>query len=167
LNAAAKRRAEEHVGRELTRLLGLRRFIRGKPTFWVRPRDHIAEFIHLHQFSFAPRYRVHCGLRVLNDTFDGVALNGPTSDEQVDGDRRRYELIFDESEDAILRCAREIDDFCLEIAEPWFRSLSGPRLLLESQTPLCAQERRNLELSYRGEAEAGAVRRSRELLGVP
>ncbi len=54
-------------------------FEAGGTVFFIRRREWVAEFIHLHEYSFAPGYRIHLGIRVLNDAFAALALNGPDS----------------------------------------------------------------------------------------
>jgi hypothetical protein len=75
----AKRQSAERVRREFTSRASALGFSRAKKSFWIRVQIHTIEFIHLHLFSFMPAFRVHFGIRVLNDTFDAPALNGPSS----------------------------------------------------------------------------------------
>ena len=166
MDAAAKRRHAERVRRTVTKLVQVHGFVRGKPTFWARPREHVVEFIHLHLFRFGPKFRAHCGIRVLNDSFEAIALNGPTSDEYWSGASRIYDLSFEVDTSSVARCAVAIDTFRLEVAELWFQQFADVEKLLASTSPLKERERSGLELSYRGESKPAAVALSRELLGV-
>jgi hypothetical protein len=77
METITKRSAAERVRRSVTSKLQALAFIRGKTSFWARPQTHVIEFLHLHLFTFAPAFRVHTGIRVLNDAFVAAALNGP------------------------------------------------------------------------------------------
>jgi hypothetical protein len=166
MDTAVKRRMAERVRRALTKRLRAHGFVRGKTSFWVRSREHVIEFVHLHLFSFAPAFRVHAGIRVLNDDFEAAALNGPDSDGCWLGDRQKNALQFTTSDASIETCAEDIVRFCDEVAEPWFERFSGPRIFLISESPLNDRERSNLESSFKGLAKPETVRFSKELLGV-
>jgi hypothetical protein len=73
MDSKAKRRLAEVIRRRFTDGLTPTGFLRTKPAFWVRPKVHCLEFVHLHLFTFAPSFRVHFGVRVLNDTFPAAA----------------------------------------------------------------------------------------------
>lgn len=152
--------------RAVTKNLSVSGFVRGKSTFWARPREHVIEFLHLHLFTFAPSFRAHCGIRVLNDDFAAAALNGPDSDRCWSDGRRTYSLEFTEDGERIARCAAEIARFCAEVAVPWFERFAGPRILLASESPLNERARLNLERSFRGLANPETVQFSKGLLGV-
>jgi hypothetical protein len=166
MDTATKRRAAERIRRAVTKTLKMRGFVRGKSAFWARPREHVVEFVHLHLFTFAPSFRAHCGIRVLNDDFAAVALNGPDSDRCVSDGRRTYSLDFTDDPERIAQCAAEIARFCAEVAEPWFERFAGARILLPSESPLNERARLNLERSFKGLADPDTVQLSKELLGV-
>ncbi len=166
MDAATKRRTAGRIRRAVTKRLKVRGFIHGKTTFWARPREHVIEFVHLHLFTFGPMFRAHCGIRVLNDSFEAAALNGPSSSDYWSGASRTYDLAFEVDDSSIDRCVAAIDTFCVEVAEPWFERLAGPQILLASASPLNERERRNLELSFQGESTPATVALSKELLGV-
>ena len=64
-----------------------------------RLRPQVVEFAHLHKYSFKPGFRVHLGLRVVNDTFEACALNGPTQNSGFD---------FTSAEASVETCADRI-----------------------------------------------------------
>ena len=80
---------------------------------WGR-REIIIEFVHLHLYTFAPSFRVHVGIRVLNDPFEAAALNGP------DSHGMGFRLEFDAVDSAVDECASEIARYCKEVGELWF-----------------------------------------------
>jgi hypothetical protein len=43
----------------------------------IRPGDLVTPFFHFHKFTFGLRFRIHLGVRIMNDTFVALALNGP------------------------------------------------------------------------------------------
>jgi len=166
MDTPAKRRIAERVRRALTEKLHASGLVRGKTTFWARPREHVIEFVHLHLFTFAPSFRAHCGIRVLNDEFRAAALNGPDSDSCRSGGRRAYALDFTDEAASVTLCADEISRFCIEVAEPWFEHWRGPQKLLGFESPLDERARLSLERAFNGSVNAEAVRFSKELLGV-
>lgn len=159
MDTNSKRRLAEQVRRKLTQLLQPVGYKRGKTTFWVRPKDHVVEFVHLHLFTFAPAFRAHCGIRVLNDRFEAPALNGPDSNS--------YSLEFTDDEESLDRCADAIAHWCGDVAEPWFERYANVDMLLAPGSPLQDRQRVDLEMSRNGEADPEAVRLSKQLLGVP
>jgi len=167
MDTTAKRRLAERVRRKLTQRLHARGFARGKPTFWVRPKEHVIEFVHLHLLTFAPVFRAHCGIRVLNDQFDAAALNGPDSDSTRSGSRSAYSLEFSDDEKSLDQCADAIARWCGDVAEPWFEGFESLDRLLSPGSPLADRQRADHEMSRRGEADPEAVRLSKQLLGVP
>jgi len=89
---------------------------RTKPTFYTRLKDDRIEFIHLHKFTFGPKFRAHIGVRMFNDTFEAISLNGPDSDSF----RRDYCLSYSEETIEIDKCVKELMRFYADIGEPWF-----------------------------------------------
>lgn len=165
MDTAVKRRVAERVRLLLTRRLQPLGFARGKTSFWVRPREYVVEFLHLHLYKF-PAFRVHAGIRVLNDTFEAPHLNGPTSHEYSSGGRPTYRLDFANTRESLELCAAEIARYCTEIAEPWFDRYRDAHALLSIESPLSKGARSALERSVRGLNDVEAVKLSRQLLGI-
>jgi hypothetical protein len=166
METITKRHAAEQVRRSVTTKLQALAFTRGKTSFWARPQTHVIEFLHLHLFTFAPAFRVHSGIRVLNDVFVAAALNGPTSDECRSSAGRTYRLEFSDSEASIESCAAEVERFCAEVADPWFKRFREPHVLLAAESPLTDEARSGLDRALKGLTDAATVRLSRGLLGV-
>jgi hypothetical protein len=166
VNSKEKNRIAECIRRDLTQRLREHGFARSRPTFWVRSRDHVFEFIHLHLYSFAPAFRAHLGIRVQNDDFDAPALNGPDSGESWRDGKPLYDLALSEVESSITRCAEEIARYCSEVGEPWFSRSANPKALLADGSPLSDAARSHLATSLEGNPSAEAIRLSRRLLGV-
>jgi hypothetical protein len=165
----SKRRFAEAVRRQLSVSLIPIGFRRARTTFWIRPREHVIEFMHLHLFSFAPAFRVHLGIRVLNDSFSAAALNGLSSHDGWYGvaGSREYSFDFDESAQSQFTCASELARFCLNVGEPWFERFRDFSLLLSAQgSPLNISARGALVDALRGQANSANVHASRTLLGV-
>src|SRR4026208_2222238 len=79
MDSKMKRSLSEKVRCQTTKHLHTLGFARIKSTFWTRPSELVVEFVHLHLYSFAPEFRIHIGVRVLNDPLRAIALNGPSS----------------------------------------------------------------------------------------
>ena len=166
MDRALKRRQSERVKRKFTRELSGFGFSRTKASFWTRPRELFIEFIHLHQFTFAPAFRVHVGIRVLNDTFEAIALTGLTTNDGWYGETRQYSFEFDASEASVDRCATELTRFCADIADPWLRENHDVRHLLSHGSPLAPEAKKRLQLAVDGSSDIACVEVSRTLLGV-
>jgi hypothetical protein len=152
----------EKIRRRFTNLLDAEHYVRGKTTFWVLKQNETIEFVHLHLFSFTTKFRVHLGIRVLNESFEDAHLNGPNTDQF-----RGYDAQFtgpDESSDA---CARDLLRFCVEVGDPWFTKWRDPVALAKAtDSPLSTAARQVLRGSLRGEVDSVAVSLSKRLLGV-
>ena len=131
---------------------------RTKTTFFTRCREHVIEFVHLHKLTFASAFRVHLGIRVLNDTFDACALNGPC-------ESRGFE--FSSTAESVSSCAERVIAYVEAVAEPWFRSWHDlDRLLSATDNPLAADTRMCLGDSLASGLDPVRARRSHELLGT-
>jgi len=169
MDAKTKRTSAERTRRAFTKAIAHLGFVRSKTSFWTRPNEHVVEFIHLHLFSFMPAFRVHFGIRVLNDSFEAPALNGLSSHDGWYGvnDRREYSFAFDESTHGQLTCADELARFCHNLGEPWFmRFREVSALLSPDASPLSAAAREALSRALIGNVESANVLASRTLLGV-
>lgn len=159
MDTKAKRAAAEKVRRRFSREIDSLGFIRTRSSFWTKPRPHVIEFVHLHLFSVAPAFRIHLGIRVLNDSFEAVALNGPaTSDSES--------FVFDSPGASISSCAASMAQWCRVNGEPWFKSLRDPRTLLSDDSPLDPGGRSALREALTSGPTPQRVRLSQELLGV-
>lgn len=142
---------------QVARLLTPLGFAAGRTGFFVRRREWVAEFVHLHKYSFAPGYRVHLGIRVLNDVFPAPALNGPHSGS-------RDELSFAPAPRSPAGCASEVARWCLEIGEPWFARFASPEALLADGSPLDAEARDGLREALAGRSDPLRIAATERLL---
>jgi len=142
---------------------------------WTRLHVHTVDFIHLHRsgisygrpLNYSVDFRVHFGIRVLNDTFPGLALNGPSSDP----DRLRagrYHLRFNAKTGSTYdRCVDDLARFVVEQGEPWFARFREPEALLTyKDSPLQTPERERLRTATEGNPDAQTVAESLRLLGI-
>lgn len=160
MDSKLKASQAEKVRRRATTQLARLGFVRGKTSFWVREAGPVIEFVHLHLFSFAPAFRVHAGIRVLNNDFTAAALNGPYSADNALPK-------FDETEESVTACAFNIGVFCENVIEPWFAHWHDRQALIDSNaTPLNESERAGLRAALTGEANPTDEQLSRRLLGV-
>jgi hypothetical protein len=137
-------RREEEACVAFTREVERLGFERTRKKFWVRLHEHTADVLHLHRYGIsygAPlnasvSLRVHLAIRVLNDSFPSIALNGPdTGSAPREG---RYHLRFNaESLDSFDRCVQDLARYVREIGEPWFaRFGDADTLLSDGESPL-------------------------------
>lgn len=103
-------------------------FIHSKKWFWVREKEASADFIHLHldgisygaPINYSVSFRVHCGNRNFNDSFEALALNGPYSRDS-EALKRKYHHSFNaKSGSTYERCIEDLMKFVKDIGEPWF-----------------------------------------------
>ena len=127
MDGSAKRSSAGKVKRRLDRQFSALGFKRTKPTFWTRPNAVSIEFVHLHLYTFAAAFRVHCGVRALDDPFEAIALNGPES-SGAPGNI----FSFDTSETSQQHCADLISAY-VHSQEWWF---IDQRCHIPSQIPL-------------------------------
>jgi hypothetical protein len=132
-----KQKTAAKINRAFTESMASLGFQRTKTSFWTRINGPTVQLIHLHLFSFTSAYRVHLGIRILNDDFDAVALNGLSSQDGWFKPKDRYLFEFNESDLSIDQCVKSLSRFCEEIAEPWFSQFSDPiNLILNAKSPL-------------------------------
>lgn len=145
-------------------------FTRTKPSFFTRPGELVVEFVHIHKYTFGPMFRMHLGIRVLNDTKkDGMHLNGPQIDGCLDAAASRYTARFEYGQDAesIAACAALMTEVIHLQAEPWFASMRPAHQLLDSpESPLRSQSKDALRAALSGTFNAEAIARSRSRLGL-
>jgi hypothetical protein len=150
-------------------------FKRTKKMYWTRQRPFTTDFVTFFRhgstygppISFSVDIRVHFGIRVLNDTFEALALNGPTSD-QFWLRNGNYHLRFNSrSWSTYDRCIDDLLRIVVERGEPWFRRFhSTDTLLHASDSPLRDSEKENLLKAIGGKAESEHESCSLKLLGI-
>lgn len=151
--------------------LGFRRTLK---MFWTRRHPLTVEFIHFHRSGStygAPRtasvdIRVHFGIRVLNDDLVAAALNGPHSDADTLRAGRHHLRFNAETGSTYDRCVDDLARFVVEQGEPWFQRWRSVDALLQSDSPLRAQDREFLRAAQAGEASAERVAASLKILGI-
>jgi len=124
------------------------------------------QFVHLHLFTYGPRFRVHWGIRVLNDTFPAPALNGLSSYDGWALASRKYVFAFSSSPDTATTCADELAAFVSEVGVPWFESFATPDVLLVPDGPLGHEAMLRLRLALEGQPDPVAIAASRKMLGI-
>lgn len=161
-DARRKRQLAEKVLRLATPKLAALGFDRKKPAFWVQRQAHRLNFFHIHLFRFGPQFRVHCGIRVLNDPFEAQALNGIDSDSFGN-----YDLSFGEDVGSVDRCASAIVQFCMEKGAPWFERWSDTSALVHgTESPLLPDQRKALSDAMQGREDPKLVRASERLFNA-
>ena len=171
MNPKDERSSRDKMLRRLANHLREVGFVRGKSTFFWREAPLVIEFIHVHKFSFGPGFRIHAGLRVIADSFQAAALNGPDSDVYRCPDSpngKRYRLSYSKDDESIDRCAEHAAEWCSDVAEPWFarwRNLDD--LVADAESPLSSTAKAALSQSIDGIPSPDAVSISRAIVGLP
>ena len=137
-------------------------FVRTKPTFFVREVDLLAEFIHIHKYTFGPNFRMHVCLRVLNEPLDFIALSGPTDRELQNGTNFQYGSDIESVE----TCAARMAEFVTNHAEPWFSRWRDRKSLLSQESPLYDEQKSALEEAINGNSKTENVLKSKAELKI-
>jgi len=150
-------------------------FDRTKKMFWTRRQSLTVDFIHFHRHgstygaprNFSVDIRVHFGIRVLNDSFVGAALNGPWSDA-TRVRAGRYHLRFNaKSGDTYDRCIDDLLRFVVDHGEPWFEPFHTiDNLLRLPESPLRPSEKELLADAIAGNAKLENVANSLRIFGI-
>jgi len=161
--------------REFTNRISAKGFARTRKRLWTRVQSHWVDFVHFHRRgisygspdTFIVDIRVHLGVRILNDSFPGLHLNGPQSDP----DRLRsgrYHLRFNaRSGSTYERCIEDLYRFFVEECEPWFNRFgSAEDLLKRSDSPLNDNEKRFLRAAIDGKTTRHNLVISLKELGI-
>jgi len=101
------------------------------------------------------------GVRILNEDFPGLHLNGG----QIDGSSQAYNTWFVDSDESEARCAAELVRIVKERAVPWCASFGTSDALLAEGSPLRAQARGALQQALSGQVNSAGLAKSMALLG--
>lgn len=125
------------VFRSFTRMVKPLGFRRVKTRqFWIREQKHVIEFIHIHKFTFGPKYRIHICIRVINSPLDFLALQGVT-DKELD---KGATFQFEDSATSVSQCSEDMFNFIKQSAEGWFLKYRDIDRLLSSGSPIFNSE---------------------------
>jgi hypothetical protein len=146
-------------------------FQRTRKMFWARVHEHSADVLHIHRggisygapISASVSLRLHLAIRVLNDSFPAIALNGPSSDTAV-----RYHLRFNaRSFDLFDRCVHDLVRYVRDVGEPWFALFREPNaLLLRPDSPLQADGKAHLQDALAGRYSEAHLQLTQKELGL-
>lgn len=161
MNKPAERSGHRKILRRVAQLLSPLGFRRAKMTFFVRRRQDVIEFVHLHKYTFGPAFRVHLGIRLLNDDFQAQALNGPNSHGAG------YNLRYEAEQESPDRCAAEIARYVSEVGSAWFDRFRDPQaLLMARDSPFDERAKARLRMALSGNTEPSAVDASLKLFDL-
>lgn len=135
-----------------------RGFLHTRPSYLVRPMGAFVQFVHFHKFTFGPHFRIHLGVRVMNDSFEAVALNGPSFEHAGN---------FDASEEATFDCTKQLISIIEKKGLGWFSTFgTADELLRSPQSPLRSEDREALLDDICGRKNELNWRRSAGLLSL-
>lgn len=159
----------QKVLRMLAKALAPLGFTRTKPSFFTRGSDLVVEFVHIHKYTFGPTFRIHFGVRVLNDAWPNVALNGPCVDGILNSESSRYTARFEFAPDStsMAECAQLMANVIRLQGEPWFTAMRPLEELLDSpESPLRTDGKAALRAAMTGAFDPAAIAKSRSSLGL-
>ena len=136
LPGSPEKKQEARDAQKVLRLLAKRLqplgFDRAKPTFFVRPGHVLLGFVHVHKYTFGPRFRLHLGVRVRFDQFVAQALNGPAFDGAPGTNEPGAQARFNYRSDVetIAACAEAMAQTVKTAGNQWFDAMSNPEQLL-------------------------------------
>lgn len=145
------------IMRMFARKIEAQGFKRKKQSAWfAKEFGHIAHFVHVHKFTFGPCFRVHLGVRVLNDSFEAITLNGPDFTQGFD---------YSDDEGSLEPCAIRMYEFAQRDGKNWFER-QDLALLTSTQSCLSEDARNLLEQAISGHENIKNIQHSRSLLGL-
>lgn len=159
----------QKVLRMLAKALTPLGFTRTKPSFFTRGSDLVVEFVHIHKYTFGSTFRIHFGVRVLNDAWPNVALNGPCVEGILNSESSRYTVRFEFGPDStsMAECAQLMADVIRLQGEPWFAAMRPLDKLLDSTaSPLRTDSKAALRAAMTGAFDPTAIEKSRSSLGL-
>lgn len=157
-----KRIYADRVRSHVTEALQPAGFKHTKKNFWIRPQKETIQFIHLHLFSFDNAFRIQLGIRVLNDAFPAISLNGLSHEGNRD-----FITHFAENEESCRQSASHIVDYIGKVGEPWFKQWLDMKTLIQSaDSPLDIDAKSALQAALKGEFDVKAVERTKKLFGI-
>ena len=160
-----KKLEKSNAGKTLTRFtnhikaLGFKRV---KPTFWIREKEVLVEFIHIHKYTFGPYFRIHTCIRPYNNSFSSVALSGPTEKEL----NSEVSFEYNTTIESVEQCATKMASFVQRYSEAWFSKWSEPSSLLGPTSPLYADQIKELKQAIEGNVNPEWVKLTKELLKI-
>jgi hypothetical protein len=152
----------DKVLRRLTNHIKTLGYVRTKPTFWVREKAHVVEFIHIHKYSFGPYFRIHTCLRPFNASLEFIALVGPTENELS----QDISFEYAENIESVEQCAIKMASFIQRHSEAWYKKWSEPKALVGASSPLDEQHKEDLRRALEGNVNPTRVKLTRELLKI-
>jgi hypothetical protein len=136
LPGSPEKKQESRDAQKVLRLLAMKLkplgFERTRPTFFVRPGNVLLEFVHVHKYTFGPRFRLHLGVRVRFDQFVAQALNGPAFDGAPGANEPVAQSRFNYRSDVetMAICAEAMARTVETVGNRWFDAMSKPEQLL-------------------------------------
>lgn len=162
MNRTERLQAAERVRTGFTSRLAKAGFTRGKTSWWYRLREERAELVHLLLYRGQDLFRAYGAIRVLNDPFPAVDLNGPVSqDEDLE------HLGFGQSDEAVRECVDECEAYAKRVLLPWFESWDLDAILRHRNPPFSVRSTDALLDALAGRGEVERRVRSLKLFGAP
>lgn len=166
----------EKAAREFTARIEPLGFRRTKMRLWTRRHLHTVDFVTLFRkgssygrpINYSVSFEVGFGIRVLNDPFEALSLNGPRDDYSERLRAGEYHFRFNaQTGSAYGRCIEDLVRYVVHEGEPWFLRFREPgRLLSSADSPLRQSEKVRLRAAVAGQFDAIALTQSIKLLAI-
>lgn len=131
---------------------------RKKQSNWfAREANQVAHFVHIHKFTFGPCFRVHLGIRILNESRESIALNGPHASTK--------DMEYVDEAGSLEHCAEAMFRYVQEDGQHWFSSQDS-ETLARPDGWLDQHARDALEQMMNGHVIEQNINQSRSLLGL-
>lgn len=137
-------------------------FSRTKPTFWVREKTHLVEFIHIHKRKHRPDFDIFTCLRPFNSSLEFIALEGELDRQLLSGVNFEYS----DSKDSVEQCAVKMASFVQRHSETWYDKFSDQKVLLGASSPFDKRHKNDFKQALEGNTIQSQVDRTKELLKI-
>ncbi|MBX7220281.1 MAG: hypothetical protein K1Y36_10085 [Blastocatellia bacterium] len=170
MNEKERQHCNQLVLREVETLLQPQGFTWARDGLFFREQPLVLEAMYFNLQGYSPHYLVSLGIRVLNDPLIAFGLNGPstyTFTPAAKPNGKPVKFGFTTTPVSHQKCAKLVEQYFLEVAQPWFECWRDPaKLLSDPDTPLMDEVQECLRELIAGKADPERIRYSRSLVGL-
>lgn len=166
-----KEKLKREVFKKVTTGVASLGFSKGSRQFWFIEKEHFFYFFHLHSYSFNYSFRIHLGIRIKNDCFEAISLNGPSSNQVISkyfklfNNKRTFE--YSSNEIDLSKCSKNIIEYISRTGLPWFNHWTIDRLVSEEGKKIQSNESiEMLKRAIEGEKIGKNLDQTYRLLGI-
>jgi len=137
-------------------------FNRTKPTFWVREKTNLVQFINIHKRKHRPDFDIFTCIRPYNSSLEFIALEGELDRQLLSG----VNFVYSDTTDSVEQCAVKMASFVQRHSETWYEKFSDQKVLLGTSSPFDEQHKKDFKQALEGNAIQSQVDRTKELLKI-